>query len=71
MATKFDELRVDKLFVAGREVVGEAELASPTVPSLPAQPFADSQAKTVKELVEDFNALIERLRWLGLLTDAD
>ena len=57
-------------FLPGAEVEGlEALLPSMQPPQLPAQ--ADSVATTIAALKDDFNALLTKLRAVGLMASAD
>lgn len=65
MATRFDELHVGKLFVAGQAVEGGAAHPAPLSTVVPA--LADSEATSIKALVADHNALLAALRAAGVL----
>ena len=62
MPTSFDELHVGRLVVAGVEVVPGAPAELLDVLPEAGIYIPDSQATTIKELREDFNDLLAKLR---------
>jgi hypothetical protein len=63
--SRFVEVHCKRLFLRGHElwpVVDEPDAGPMEVPEI-----ADSEAKTIAELKDDFNALLAALRDMGLI----